>query len=249
MDDYLQHAYPQRSLHDCMYHGWNPLNILIKQLYVSGRICIVWICLAYHPSFLYRNDCVLFYRIGVLWVKSVYIVLTQTGTLFSRAIKKCTGDPYNHSSIAFDAGLTTMVSFGRKGRYNVFRNGLIEEGFDKGLFCYFPQTRCCVLEIPVLDRDYHAMRDLVDRFFQKQDDYRYNLLGVLGNWVGVGLARENHFFCSQFVSFVLNETSFWDRDPKLTRPMDFYAIPQASVVFEGSILEFHTALPDAISAV
>jgi len=171
-------------------------------------------------------------------MECIYIVLTQTGTLFSRAIKRYTRDPYNHASISFDASLTKMYSFGRKRRYNMFRNGFIEEGFQKGLFSYFPQTQCCVLEVPVTKEEYEAMRLLVERFFEHREQYRYNLLGVLSCGFGKGFARENHYFCSQFVSFVLGEASFWQKDPKLTKPMDFYKIPHKTVVYEGGILEF-----------
>ena len=112
-------------------------------------------------------------------MKKIYIILSQTGTLFSRAIKLHTKDPYNHASISFDQDLENMYSFGRKRRYNPIDTGLIQENFNRGLFPYFPHARCCILEIPVTGEEYDVMYQVVEEFYRNKDNYRYNLLGVL----------------------------------------------------------------------
>ena len=53
-------------------------------------------------------------------MRNVYILLTDTGSLFTRLIKRFTNSPYNHVSIAFDKSLNTLYSFGRKHPYNPF---------------------------------------------------------------------------------------------------------------------------------
>ena len=53
-------------------------------------------------------------------MKKVYIVLTQTGTILSRAVKLYTGKQYNHASIALDEELEELYSFGRVNPYNAF---------------------------------------------------------------------------------------------------------------------------------
>lgn len=169
---------------------------------------------------------------------SIYIVLTQTGTLFSRAIRKYTKDPYNHASLAFDPSLAVMYSFGRRRRYNVFNAGFIRENFNAGLFPCFPEARCCVLEVPVSEAAYQAMRQMVAEFDRNLPCYRYNLLGVISYPMRLGLARRNHFFCSQFVSYVLTKAGVWQAVPELTRPMDFFTLPQARVVYEGPIRDY-----------
>jgi len=171
-------------------------------------------------------------------MKSVYIILSQTGTLFSKAIRFYTKDPYNHASISFDQDLSVMYSFGRRKRFNMLDAGFIEENFSRGLFPFFPKARCCILEIPVTDEEYEIMRGTVEQFLQKPGDYRYNLLGVLAYMAGVGLTRENYYFCSEFVSYILNMTEFWSFNPKQTRPIDFLRIPRKKLVFEGGVKEF-----------
>lgn len=173
-------------------------------------------------------------------MKNIYIILSQTGTLFSRAIKWHTKDPYNHASISFDQDLEAMYSFGRKRRYNPIDTGLIQENFDRGLFPYFPNARCCVLEIPVTNEEYEVMYNVVEDFYSNKDNYRYNLMGVLTYTVGLGMARKDHFFCSQFVSYILCSASCWSTNPTLTKPIDFLRIPNQKVVYEGSITEFKT---------
>lgn len=172
-------------------------------------------------------------------MKNIYIILTQTGTLFSKAIRLHTGDPYNHASISFDSNLEAMYSFGRKRRYNPIDTGLIQENFNRGLFPYFPNARCCILEIPVTNEEYEVMYRVVGEFYSNKDNYRYNLIGVLSYTIGLGLSRKDHFFCSQFVSYILSNTSGWNSVHELTKPMDFLRLPNKKIIFEGSIAEFN----------
>ena len=46
--------------------------------------------------------------------QKLYIVITQTGTWFSKVVQMFTKDPYNHSSLSLNEDLTDMYSFGRK---------------------------------------------------------------------------------------------------------------------------------------
>lgn len=171
-------------------------------------------------------------------MKNIYIILSQTGTIVSTIIRRYTHDPYNHASIAFDRSLEVMYSFGRKRRYNVLNNGFIEENFSKGLFAVFPNAKCLVLEINVTDEQYQTMLESVNSFLRRKEMYRYNIVGLLGYLIGVGLAPRDQFFCSQFVAYVLGRTEVWRGIPELTKPMDFLEIIEKSIVFEGSIRDY-----------
>lgn len=173
-------------------------------------------------------------------MKSVYIVLTQTGTLFSKAIYLYTKDPYNHASISFDKNLEIMYSFGRRRRYNPLDSGFIEENFTRGMFAFFPNTRCCIIEVKVTENEYKIMRETVEVFKNNGQNYRYNLMGVLSYSVGLELARKEHFFCSEFVSYILGKTSLWPFVPGLTKPMDFLKLSNKNIIFEGCITELQS---------
>lgn len=171
-------------------------------------------------------------------MKKVYIVLSQTGTLFSKAIRWHTKDPYNHASLSFDPGLEVMYSFGRRKKRNFLDNGLVMENFNKGIYLFFPNAKCCILEIEVSEDEYEAMEEAVKYFCDNWKNYRYNFIGVLSFAMGVGVKRKNRFFCSQFVSFILGHAHFWNLSPELTKPMDFLDIPDCTIAYEGGIAEF-----------
>jgi len=65
---------------------------------------------------------------------TIYIVLTKTGTLLSKAIGMYTGREMNHASIAFDEGLYEMFSFGRRQLNNPLSGGFLREDAERGLF-------------------------------------------------------------------------------------------------------------------
>lgn len=171
-------------------------------------------------------------------MKKIYIVLSQTGTLFSRALQLYTGDPYNHASLSFDKDLRTMYSFGRKSRYNMLNSGFVHENFRRGLYQFFPNASCQVLEVTVSRLEYEAMQEAVNLFSENMDSYHYNILGIIGFAIGLRLGRKNHYFCSQFVSYILLETEIWNQAPEFTKPMDFYGLPNVRIVYEGNILEY-----------
>lgn len=66
-----------------------------------------------------------------------------------------------------------------------------------------------------------------------------DVIGVLGSAMDIGMTRANHFFCSQFVSFILGKTGFWSKLPELTKPMDFLEISQMKIIYEGKIQSFN----------
>ena len=59
--------------------------------------------------------------------KDLYLVLSQTGSIWAQAIKIYTRDAYNHISISLSPELDTMYSFGRRHAYNPFWAGFVKE--------------------------------------------------------------------------------------------------------------------------
>ena len=78
--------------------------------------------------------------------KSIYVILSQTGTMFSRVLKFFTHAEYNHASISLTPTLEQMFSFGRLNPRNPFVGGFVEEGKNKGTFKRFYKTKAIVLE-------------------------------------------------------------------------------------------------------
>ena len=59
--------------------------------------------------------------------RTVYILLTRSGTCFSRLIHLATGDGYTHASIGLEGPDGPFYSFARKYRHFALPAGLMEE--------------------------------------------------------------------------------------------------------------------------
>lgn len=80
--------------------------------------------------------------------KKVFLLLTDTGTLFTKMIKYYTKKTYNHASTSFDPHLMNVYSFGRKSARNPFVGGFVKEDIQAGLF---EQARCAIYCCEVSD--------------------------------------------------------------------------------------------------
>lgn len=173
-------------------------------------------------------------------MKYVYIVLTDTGSMFTRMIKFFTRKPYNHVSISLDEDLETLYSFGRLKPRNPFFGGFVEEKIDEGTFALFKNTRALVLQVPVSQEEYERLRYLIHAFLEDKDAYRYNLIGVLGALFDKPITRKNRYFCSSFVADISNQAGFLplSRSPHLVRPDEFTKIEHAEIVYEGLLRNY-----------
>ena len=87
-------------------------------------------------------------------MKKIYIILTHTGTILSTIIKYYTKDEFSHVSIALDADLEEMYSFGRLHPYNPFLGSFVHESIKKGTFKRFKNTKAKVYSLFVTDDQY-----------------------------------------------------------------------------------------------
>lgn len=112
--------------------------------------------------------------------RSIYILLTNTGTLFTKVIQSYTRAPYNHASIAFDKELSELYSFGRKHPSNPLNGGFVKEDIQTGTYSKYPNTTCVIYELQVTDREVEKMKRVLHIFIRSRQKYMYNLLGVIG---------------------------------------------------------------------
>lgn len=166
--------------------------------------------------------------------KTIYIVLTDTGTLLSKAIGIYTRKDLNHASIAFDEQLTEMYSFGRKQRHNPFIGGFVKENAADGIF---RDATCAILSYTVSEEDYTRMRQRICQFEMNQAQYRYNFIGLFGVALNKEIQREHAFFCSQFVATVVNECgiSMFTISPNLVQPHHFAQSKCLQLIYEGNL--------------
>jgi hypothetical protein len=171
---------------------------------------------------------------------SVFILLTNTGTLFTKSIQTYTRAPYNHASISFDRELTEMYSFGRKNPNNPLYGGFVKEDVWTGTYSRFPETTCVIYELEVSARQIEKMKRVLRFFIKNQNKYMYNLLGLLGVTIGEPIEFSNSYFCSQFVAEILKRSGIrlWDKLPALVTPDDFRQHKQLNLIYEGKLFDY-----------
>lgn len=170
----------------------------------------------------------------------VFILLTDTGTMFTRLIKGYTMAPYNHASIAMDRGLTEIYSFGRKRANNPWLAGFVEEDIYDGVYRHFPLTRCVVLRLKVSREQREELKRKIQLYKRNKEMYRYNLLGLFFLTMKVNYAPKNAYFCSQFVAEMLRgiDVELWNKPAALVTPNDFLIHPELEVIYEGMLYDY-----------
>ncbi|MGM0876620.1 MAG: hypothetical protein ACQEWV_18130 [Bacillota bacterium] len=166
--------------------------------------------------------------------KKVYILLTDTGTVFTRMIKLYTKSSLNHASIAFDEELEELYSFGRKSQTNPFIGGFVKENIQTELF---KGAKCAVYSCSVTEFEFYQLKRKIKSIEQRKEDYKYNLIGLFGVVLNIEIERENAFFCSQFVATLLNESgvSIVDKPLSLVTPQDLIEAKQLNLEYEGDL--------------
>lgn len=170
--------------------------------------------------------------------KKVFILLINTGTLFTRIIKLFTKRTYNHVSISFNSELTEVYSFGRKDIDNPFSGGFVKENIHQKLF---KQADCVIYSLSVTEFQIQKMKNYIDEMQQQKEQYRYNLLGLFGFLFNRPIERKNAYFCSEFVATVLKECQIinFQKSPSLIAPHDIQKISELQFVYEGNLNAYY----------
>lgn len=172
-------------------------------------------------------------------MKTIYIILTQSGTLFSKFLKLITRKPYNHASIALDKSLENFYSFGRKKPRNPFIAGFVVEHKNSGVFEIFKKSPAVVIELPVTQEQYNIIDNLITNFKENKDDYKYDLINLIFVYSKYHIKRFNRFFCSQFTAYVLNTANIkTPKEPEHIQPVDFLKLENATIIYKGNIQNY-----------
>lgn len=171
---------------------------------------------------------------GVVFVKKVYLLFTDTGTLFTRMIKLYTKKPYNHASIAFDAQFNEVYSFGRKKPHNPFIGGFVKEDLRNQLFI---NSQVAIYSFWVTEEQLNKMKKFIQRIEENKRKYKYNLIGLLTYTIKKPSYRKNAYFCSQFVAHVLKEGGVvqFNKPFSLISPYDLQCLEHLQFEYEGPL--------------
>lgn len=171
-------------------------------------------------------------------MKSIYLVMSQTGSMLSRTIKLISRKNYNHISISLSEDLNYMYSFGRRKAYNPFIGRFVIEGVDMGAFLRFKDTVCRVIKVDVTDSQYEMLCSNIYDMIENKDAYKYNFLGLLLAAFNVRVTFDNKFYCSEFVKYIMEKS---DIDvsvlPEIPHPTDFMRLDN-DVLYEGLLHDY-----------
>ncbi|MEG0288107.1 MAG: hypothetical protein RR548_05840 [Carnobacterium sp.] len=174
----------------------------------------------------------------------IYLVLTDTNTLFSRTIKLYTRAEYNHASLALDPTLKDIYSFGRKRPRNPFNAGFIQEDLSRD---YFLRAQCSIHSCDVTAEQFALIADLIQYYEQTKNMYHYNLLGLITLALKIDFKRNDAFFCSQFVATLLDESTIYDfqKEIHFVTPQDLAALPIFRSVYVGSLYGYLASVQES----
>lgn len=166
-------------------------------------------------------------------MKDIYIVLTYTGSVLSKIVKYYTKDKYSHVSIALDANLKELYSFGRLNPYNPYKAGFVHEEVNRGTFARFKNTIGAVYSFKVTDEEYFRISYAIEYMKENREKYKFNIIGLFFVSINRKYKRQNSFYCAEFVKYILEKTLDKKLLPEIVKPMDFLELDNMELIYEG----------------
>ena len=170
-------------------------------------------------------------------MKTLYIFLTRSGTLLSNLVYSLTGAQYTHISLAFDEDLSTLYSSTRKNGYTMFPAGPSREYLNRGVFRLRENVPCALYALDVSDEAYTRARRRAEHMMARGELYRFNTLGLILCALHIRWQRRRHYFCSQFVSEVLQKSGALElpKPSTLMHPSDYAELPELRCLYRGTL--------------
>ncbi len=172
--------------------------------------------------------------------EKIYIVISQTGTVLSRILRKITGAEYNHVSLSLDKDLQLLYSFGRKNPYYPFWGGFVTESPNFGTFKRFYNTDVIVLSVDVDEHKFRKIENTIELMLNDRRKYHYNYLGLYLAALKINHKGHNRFYCSEFVRDILQSCGVNGSAelPDIIQPIHFLNMPYCHEVYNGKLSYF-----------
>lgn len=182
--------------------------------------------------------------------RSVYVVVTCTGTGVARAIRFVTKQPYSHAAVALDPALSRLYSFSRVYKRTPLPASFVPESVGAGTLGRFDSIPCEIYAVSLTEMQYQRLKGMIAYFGMLRKAYSYSIMGLFR----VKMQREHtlhrKFVCSQFVAYVLSECGVRLNKPAcLYSPEDLRHLPDARLVYRGELNRYHRALSEEISPI
>lgn len=167
--------------------------------------------------------------------RKIYILLTDTGTIFTKIIKLYTKKPFNHASIVIDEHFNKVYSFGRRYPRNPFMAGFVKENIRGGLF---KKADCAIYCVTINEKQFQKIVGKISEMEEHKNEYKYNLIGLIAVLLNKQMDRKNAFFCSHFVASILDESGIplsKQKPLSLVTPYDITEYLSLEIMYEGKL--------------
>lgn len=180
----------------------------------------------------------------------LYVLFSRSDTWFSELIYRCSPGEYTHAALALDRDLRFLYSFGRCNPRLPLPAGFVSENVHTGVYGRCGEKRCRVYRVPVTEEGYRRTEKLLEYMQKHAEFYHYNLFGVVLCALKISHKRKARFFCSEFVSEILQRAGAVDlpKVPHMMRPVDLMRLPELELVYEGPLCtcDFRTPQPEPV---
>ena len=175
--------------------------------------------------------------------RSVYVVVTRTGTNVARAIRVFSRMPYSHVSLSADASLHQLYSFCRNYKPIPLPATFNTEIIGEGTLGKFDTIPCEIYEIRLTEEQYAHFQLIINYFCDHRKQYSYSILGLIMVKLQIKRNLERKFVCSQFVAHVLKECGVTlEKPPCLYSPDDLRYLPDAKLIYRGELNRYYRDL-------
>lgn len=141
----------------------------------------------------------------------VYINLFSNNTAAGKLIKKMTGTPYSHATVALDASMNNMYSFSALPYTKGVLGGDVSIGRESLWSPWYTSCEFFTVLVTFVDKEGRdAVQKKIDNFVRNVDKFEYNTLGCIEYYFGVKNLKDhdettkNKWFCSEFVAACVN---------------------------------------------
>ncbi len=161
--------------------------------------------------------------------RKIYILVTRMFGNRSKAISFFTNSYYTHSSIGLEEDLNTFYTFTIKGFFIEKVTKYVKP--DKSSF------PCQLYEISVSQEKYDEIKNSLQQFTVKKEEYFYARLGVILCFFRIPCKFKGHYFCSQFIAEVLENCQIakFRKPASLCTPKDFTKMEIAHPIYRGTL--------------
>ena len=152
--------------------------------------------------------------------------------MFSKFFGFVSGGYYSHVSIGFSGLKGTFYSYVKKG----FRKETPQEHptFKE------KEVPCRLYRVEISDEMYSVARAIISDHVKRALKLKYSIWGLVLCLLRIVYKKDNQYFCSQFVSEVLEKSKVvsLEKDSSLYLPDDFVKMKGLELGFSGYLSEF-----------